>query len=112
MTLFIAIDNPISYVRAMDSNLESIENWSKLWLVTFNTLKTNSMLITKKCLQIQYPNITFCGTTCDNISKENIDIVINSDLSPSGHINIVVSKAMKLIGVMKMLKHNLSRRSL
>ena len=47
-SLYLTIDNPVIAAQTMNMDLSNIDQWSKDWLVTFNALKTDSMLISRK----------------------------------------------------------------
>ena len=118
VTLFITVDDPTdsndSHNSAviLNNDLCEIQKWAKQWLVTFNSRKTKTMLVSRKRNPSYFP-IYFQGSALENVtSQKYLGLIISSDLSWSNHINHIVSKAKKLIGVMKMLQYKLSRRSL
>ena len=55
VTLYITIDDPTDSTADISDDLGLIENWSKQWLVKFNSSKTKSMVISKKRRPIQRP---------------------------------------------------------
>ena len=113
VTLYITIDDPIGSALTMNDDLKHIENWSKQWLVTFNSSKTKSMIISKKRRPPHHPHALFQGTTLEDVKQhKHLGLIFSADLLWSPHINYVVCKARKLIGVMKFLQHKLSRRTL
>ena len=113
VTLYITIDDPTDSAATLNDNLNHIENWSKQWLVTFNSSKTKSMIISKKRQRLQHFPIQFQGTALQDVSQQkHLGLIFSADLSWSPHINFIVSKARKLIGVMRLLQYRLSRRTL
>ena len=113
VTLYITIDDPIDSATAINDDLQLIENWSRQWLVTFNSSKTKSMRVSRKRSPAQHPHIIFRGSTLHDVSQQkHLGVILTSDLSWSSHINYIVSKSRKLIGVMRLLQHRLSRRTL
>ena len=71
------------------------------------------MVISKKRRPIQHPQIPFQGTTLQDVSQQkHLGLIFSSDLAWSHHINYTVGKARRLIGVMRLLQHRLSRRTL
>ena len=54
-SLFLTVDNPLLTAAMMNNDLSSIESWSLDWLITFNALKTDALLISRKRNQINHP---------------------------------------------------------
>ena len=50
-SLFSVVENPLSAAEILNSDLEKITKWAKDWLVTFNPIKTEAMLLSRKLLQ-------------------------------------------------------------
>ena len=46
--LYIIVDNPTTAAELLNLDLEKIIKWAKTWLVTFNPLKTETRLISRK----------------------------------------------------------------
>ena len=112
-SLYLNIDNPFTAAEIMNSDLSDIDEWSKDWLVTFNALKTDSMLISRKTHQINHPPIHFQGHALQNVTKhKHLGLTIRSDLRWSDHITEICTKSSKLINIMKNLKFTLDRSTL
>ena len=47
-SIFIIVENPISAAQLLNSDLEKIAKWALDWLVTFNPIKTEALLISRK----------------------------------------------------------------
>ena len=87
--------------------------WSDDWLVTFNALKTDSMLISRKINSPDHPPLIFQGHTLENVnSHKHLGLTLRSDLRWSDHIGDITSKASKLVNIMKSLKYRLDRHTL
>ena len=54
-SLYLNVDNPVAAAETLNSDLSDIDQWSNDWLVTFNALKTNSMLISRKTNPPNHP---------------------------------------------------------
>ena len=48
ISLYIIVDNPQTSADTLNANLEKVSAWAKTWLVSFNPLKTESLIITRK----------------------------------------------------------------
>ena len=47
-SLYVLVNNPNEAAVKLNEDLLKIYSWSKQWLVTFNPLKTESLLISRK----------------------------------------------------------------
>ena len=109
-TLYIDVDNPIAAAKTINSDLSSLHQWSRDWLITFNALKTDSMLVTRKSSTTDHPPISFQGHVLqDTNNHKHLGITLRSDLRWSDHISDITNKASKLVGIMKSLKYILDR---
>jgi hypothetical protein len=61
--LFLNVENPDIAANRLNTDLLSIDEWSKEWLITFNALKTESMTIAHKMNPIDHPPLKFQGHT-------------------------------------------------
>ena len=55
-SLYIIVDTPIAAVATRNNDLDTIFNWFKTWLVSFNPSKTGSMIFSKKSEKAQSSN--------------------------------------------------------
>ena len=111
-TLYIATDDLDEGNRLLNTDLQTISDWSKQWLVTFCPKKTEFMHMTlKKRDQFQSP--LFDGQPLKIVeSHKHLGVTLTSTLSWSEHINSVVQSSSRSIDVMKKLKHTLDRKTL
>jgi hypothetical protein len=111
--LYIDIDNPEDAARLMNEDLESINKWSKDWLVDFSAPKTKEMLISKKRDNIVHPPILLNGVVVDKVkSHKHLGVTLKDDLKWDNHVEEMATKAKKRLAIMKGLKFRLDRRSL
>ena len=97
----------------MNRDLQSIDEWSKAWLITFNALKTESMLITRKINPTDHPPLVFQEHRLVNVSShKHLGLTFKNDLTWSQHVNSIVAKGNTLINIMKGLQYSLDRRTL
>ena len=105
-SLYLTVDDPDTAAETMNTDLSEIDIWSKVWLVFFNTLKTKSMLISKKGNQIPHPSANFQEHELDCVSQhKHLGITLKSDLKWNNHISQIVTKATTQINIMKGLQY-------
>ena len=80
-SLYLTVDNPVHAAEIINSDLAIIDKWSDDWLVTFNALKTDSMLISRKINSPYHPPLIFQGHTLENVnSDKHLGVTLRSDL--------------------------------
>lgn len=89
-----------------------LEQWSSRWLLKFNPNKTKAVFFTTKS-SYELPEIFFQHCKLEYISThKHLGLHLASDLKWSEHINIIVNKALKKLGLLKKLKFSLGKNSL
>ncbi len=66
-SLSVVVENPDVAARTLNSDLTTISNWAKRWLVTFNPKKTESLLISRKKIQSIHPPIYMSGDVVSEV---------------------------------------------
>ena len=61
-SLYIIVDCPLQSANLLNTDLQTISDWAAAWLVTFNPLKTLSMLISGKHNPVLHPPLFMNGT--------------------------------------------------
>ena len=112
-SLYIVVDTPIAAAATLNNDLDTIFNWSKTWLVSFNPSKTESMIFSKKVKKPNHPNLYMNNISIDHFdSHKHLGITLSSDASWKKHISITLKKAWQRVGILRSLKFILSRSSL
>ena len=69
-SLYIVVDCPFHSAQLLNNtDLQTISDWAAAWLVTFNPLKTLSMIILRKCNPVFHPPLFMNGTMIMNTSS-------------------------------------------
>lgn len=89
-----------------------MEQWSSRWLLKFNPNKTKAVFFTTKS-SYELPDIFFQHCKLEYITThKHLGLHLSSDLKWSEHINIIVNKALKKLGLLKKLELSLGKSSL
>ncbi len=103
MNAFININTALP---SINRDLQHLTSWAQTWRVTFNPQKTVFMIISKKS------NPPTPALYMDNVKLKQVDqecylgMVITKNLSWKSHINKLIAKAFKRIGLLFRLKTN------
>ena len=112
-SLYIVVHDPIATAETLNSDLEFIHRWSKLWLVTFNPSKTETMTFSRKHNKPIHPNLYFDDTVLEPVTEhKHLGILLSEDCKWKSQINSCLNKAWQRIGMLRALKYVLSRSSL
>ncbi|MEW8247643.1 MAG: reverse transcriptase family protein, partial [Candidatus Thiodiazotropha endolucinida] len=112
-SLYMIVDNPLHTAITLNQDLAKISTWADKWLVTFNTQKTESLLISRKINKPIHPPIVMNNdhiTEVDN--HKHLGVVFENTCTWHLHINMIISKAWQRIYTMRKLKFLLDRQSL
>ena len=112
-SLYIIVDNPQTSAEILNADLEKVSAWAKTWLVSFNPLKTESLIITRKIHKPIHPPIFMQNQQIQEVtSHKHLGLYISNDCSWHDHITYIKDKAWGRINVMRKLKYKLDRKSL
>ena len=112
-SLYLTVDNPQLSADILNGDLSSIDSWSSDWMVTFNALKTDAMLVSRKRNQVFHPPLSFQNHQLDNVEQhKHLGIILRSDLRWKDHIDLIIVRASKQLNIMKSLQYLLDRETL
>ena len=112
-SLYIIVDNPQTSAETLNADLEKVSAWAKTWLVSFNPLKTESLIITREIHKTIHPPILMQNQQIQEVtSHKHLGLYISNDCSWHDHITYIKDKAWGRINVMRKLKYKLDRKSL
>ena len=112
-SLFIVVENPDTAAQTLNSDLDKITKWAKDWLVSFNPIKTETLLISRKLIQPAHPPLHMLNIQISEVENhKHLGLYFSNDGSWYTHITYIKEKAWKRINIMRKLKFQLDRKSL
>ena len=91
--LYKIINQPVVAGIELNTDLKNINLSERAseWLVNFQSLKTNSLIINKKRNKASHPILTMNQTQIDEIKEhKDLNIVLSDDLSWTNHIDSIL----------------------
>ena len=111
-SLYIIVEDPNVAAELLNADLEKIAEWALKWLVKFNPLKTESLLISRKTNTVHPPVFMLDQQIKEVESHKHLDVILSNDCSWQKHIDYIKEKAWTRINIMRRLKYDLDRKSL
>ena len=112
-SLSILVENLVSAAQILKSDLDKNTKWAKTWLVTFNPVTTETLLLSRKLLQTMHPPLYMLNQQISEADRhKHLGIFFSNNGSWHKHINYIKEKAWSRINIMGKLKFQLDRRSL
>ena len=93
--------NNVDDTLALQSDLDSLENWTKSWQVKFNSEKCEVMRISHKQDKSKHPYYLSNTELRFVDSYKDLGVNMSRDLSWSNHVDVIVNKANKVLGLLK-----------
>ena len=112
-SLYMIVRDPSDTARIMQNDIEKISAWADSWLVKFNPLKSETLLISRKINKNFHPPLLMLGEPIMNVGcHRHLGVVLSSDGSWHEHINSIKERAWKRVHMLRSLKYTLNRKSL
>ena len=111
-SLYIIVEDPNVAAELLNADLEKIAEWALKWLVKFNPLKTESLLISRKTNTVHPPVFMLDQQIKEVESHKHLGVILSNDCSWQKHIDYIKKKAWTRINIMRRLKYDLDRKSL
>ena len=112
-SLYVIVENPLVTAEILKSDIAKVHTWATKWLVTFNPLKTEEMIFSRKLIKPQNPPIHMNQQPIAQVSlHKHLGLTFSEDLSWHEHFEYIKSRAWGRINIMRKLKFQLNRRSL
>ena len=110
-SLYIIVENPISAADELNADLAKLHTWAVRWLVSFNTAKSEYMLLSRKHNKHFHPPLSMNQNLINNLnSHKHLGLTFSQDYSWHDHLDLVKAKAWHRINIMRRLNSNLTRR--
>jgi hypothetical protein len=97
----------------LNRDLTRLSTWASKWLVTFNATKTVFLQVTRKVNQAPKPILTLNGVAIKEVqTHKHLGLTFNTNLNWNDHIDNLVSKANRCIGLLRRINRDVPRECL
>ncbi len=115
-SLFTIVKDSNAAVSDMNHDLELISKWAHDWRMSFNPdpqKQAVELIFSNKKNVVNHPAVIFNNTPVMQVTEhKHLGITLDSKLSFSAHLNLVISKTRKGIGMSRFLSSYLPRATL
>ena len=112
-TLFLIVNNPNETALTLNSDIDKIVDWSNKWFVTFNPIKTESLVISRKIRKPFHPCLYMDHTLITEVENhKHLGIIFSENGTWLEHINYIIQKANNRLNILRKLKFTIDRASL
>ena len=114
--LYSVVKDPITTAEDLNHDLDVINQWAHQWKMEFNpdpTKQAKEVLFSCKKSSPVHPVLVFNGTAVTKVDEhKHLGLTLQSNLSFERHLNEKMTKAKKIIGILKHLSKFLPLKSL
>ena len=115
-SLFSTIYDSDECARLLNSDLLLIQKWANQWKMSFNpdpSKQAQEVIFSHKVNKPAHPELTFNENTINSIShQKHLGIALDQKLNFQEHIDLVLSKISRPLGLLRNLNSVLSRSAL
>ena len=99
--------------KVINEDLLKLSSCGSQWLISFNALKTEYIIVSKKKTRGSHPDLFLNDTKITEANHhKHLGLIISNTMSWSYHINEILAKAEKRLSIMRRSKHILPRSCL
>ena len=112
-SLFMVVNSPNTTATVLQSDIDKISSWADKWLVCFNPLKSESMLISRKINKPSHPPLNMQNVNIPIVDvHKHLGVFMSNDCTWHVHISFIKEKAWARVHIMRRLKLMLDRNTL
>ncbi len=112
-SLYVIVETPEIAARALNRDIEMINQWANQWLVRFNPQKTESLLITRKRILPVHPPLQMNNFDIQEVvNHKHLGLYFSNDGTWHSHIDYIVKKAYNQINILRRVRLVLDRFTL
>ena len=88
--------------KVLNDDLLKLSIYGTQWLITFNALKTEYIIVSKRKTHAMHPDLLLNDTKLTDVNNhEHLGLTISNNMSWSSHINEILAKAEKRLNYAK-----------
>ena len=111
-SLFVSASNLRDIEGLLNHDLILVSSWAQQWLVNFNPNKTEAMLFSFRQTD-EFPTLVFDGVDIKFVPNHiHLGLIFSDNMKWNAHIESILDRASRMIGIMRKLKYVFSRRAL
>ena len=111
-SMYLQMNDGLRRTNILNSDIQKILIWSRLWKVDFNPSKTELLTISNHRNPDTYP-LTFDNSILsENFTHKHLGVVLQNDCQWKSHIESIIAKIRPQIACLRSFKHKFNRKTL
>ena len=111
-SLFVSASNLRDIEGLLNHDLILVSSWAQQWLVNFNPNKTEAMFFSFRQTD-EFPTLVFDGVDIKFVpNHKHLGLIFSDNMKWNAHIESILDRASRMIGIMRKLKYVFTRRAL
>jgi hypothetical protein len=112
-SLMEIIENYNESYAKLNRDLTRLSLWANKWLITFNAAKTVYIQISRKVFPAPKPVLRLNGVIVKEVpTHKHLGLTFNQSLTWTDHINNLISKGAKCVGLLRRISRDVPRECL
>ena len=114
-SMFSVVRDLINTSQKLDNDLDKVSLWTNKWKLSFYpdpSKEAQEVIFSRKTNKVYHPSLWFNNSTIQQISQKHLGIHLDEELTFKHHINEMINKANKGIGIIRKLNNILPRSAL
>ena len=106
------INNPVNDFCELNNDLETLNSWSKQWLITFNADKTKYLIFSKKPNKLTHPPLILNNVSIKQVlCHKHLGLIFNDKMTWSDHIDdiMICKRSNKRLDIISKMRYLLPR---
>ena len=95
-----------TFVQQLQSDLSNLNDWSADHIMEFNSKKCKYLAITRKSNGLDSTYILNGSQIMSVLTEKDLGVHVSTKLSWNNHIDVIISKANKMLGMIKRTCNN------
>ena len=115
-SLFTVVHDVNAFARELNDDLKKINEWTLQWEMSFNpdpSKQAQEVICSRKIKKLPHPSLVFNNNNVlQTSSQKHLGVTLDVKLTFDEHLNNVLNKVNKTIGLLRKLQNLLSRSTL
>ena len=112
-SLFSVVHDVNTSAKALNNDLKKVNDWAFQWKISFSPDPSKQVIFSRKSKRSSYPPLVFNNNNISQtFSEKHLGVKLDFKLTFEEHLNNVLAKVNKAVGLLRKLRNILPRTTL